>query len=191
MEYLPVIYSVPPLTFKVRKGYGCIYAYLLKDGKYYIGQTRGNLKQRHNRHIHVRNCPVDKFLTSLDVPRILCTAPVSALNQLEQYYISKYNSVYPNGWNFTTGGDTPEVSPIVFSETVRNNMSLAHIGKIPPNRKRVYCYSIEGEYITMYNSCSEAYMHCTGLRTRCATSIIDCANGKCKSAYGFRWCYTK
>lgn len=48
------------------------------------------------------------------------------LNNKETYWINFYNSLVPNGYNLTTGGENPD-----FTEEVRYKMSVAHKGKAP------------------------------------------------------------
>ena len=49
---------------------------------------------------------------------------VEELNHREQYYIKLFNTMAPNGYNLTTGGDRPQ-----FSLETRNKISVANKGK--------------------------------------------------------------
>jgi group I intron endonuclease len=82
-------------------------------GKIYIGQTTKNLEQRINGHI--KESKVDKnrpFLSSINkygidnfVFEIIDSVNnVDELNDKEIYWINFYNSVSPNGYNVTGGG---------------------------------------------------------------------------------------
>lgn len=56
-----------------------------------------------------------------------------------------------------------------------------------PNKKPIQQYSLEGELIQEFNSATEAgkYLNKSG------NSIADCASGRQKTAYGFKWKYKK
>ena len=47
----------------------------------------------------------------------------------EQYYINFYDTLWPNGYNLTEGGDG-----VLPSEESRRKMSESHKGKVPPNK---------------------------------------------------------
>lgn len=178
------------ISFVPISGYGCIYYYVFEN-KYYVGQTRTAIKVRHKHHITRKNIPFDNFIAKYNLlPTIIAIAPISELNRLEQEYIIKFNSMYPSGWNFTTGGDTPKVSPAVFSEKVRENMSLAHRGKKPTNAKKVYQYDKSGKYIAEYESFADAG-RAVSTRPNFGLNIAACIrNGKYSSG-GYMWSLVK
>jgi len=80
------------------------------NGKCYIGQTVGNLEKRIKRHLKEKGCPLiyralNKYgLENFEINIIEITHSIEELNQLEIFYIKKYNSLNPNGYNMTTGG---------------------------------------------------------------------------------------
>lgn len=76
---------------------GIIYMYKSPSGKYYIGQTT---------RPKFRKYGMDSFEYSI-LCRITCsnTETLSEiLDNLEQYYIVKYNSKVPTGYNASDGG---------------------------------------------------------------------------------------
>jgi group I intron endonuclease len=95
--------------------------------KCYIGQTINLFEQRFNQHIKsnfligkaIRKYGIDNFKKILieDVPE-------EKLNELEIEYIQKYNSVYPNGYNLTFGGDSGKKS-----EETKRRISEAKKGR--------------------------------------------------------------
>lgn len=128
---------------------GIIYMYKSPSGKYYIGQTI-RPKFRKNEHVSrafngsklpfhraIRKYGIDSFEYSI-LCRITCsnTETLSEiLNNLEQYYIIKYNSKVPMGYNVTEGGEGN--LGIVLSEETKYKMSLSKIGhKCSTNTKK-------------------------------------------------------
>lgn len=83
------------------------------NGKCYIGQTRQSLQQRKNKHLvcarkGVRThfyCALRKYGEENFEWEIVCsTNNKQRLNELETYYITKYDSI-KNGYNMIDGGD--------------------------------------------------------------------------------------
>lgn len=119
---------------------GIIYMYKSSSGKYYIGQTT-RPKFRNNEHVSrafngselpfhraIRKYGMDSFEYSI-LCRITCsnTETLSEiLDNLEQYYIVKYNSKVPTGYNASDGGEG-NLGIILSSET-RAKMSKAKKG---------------------------------------------------------------
>lgn len=132
------------------KGFsGIIYMYKSPSGKYYIGQTI-RPKFRKNEHVSrafngselpfhraIRKYRMDSFEYSI-LCKITCsnTETLSEiLNNLEQYYITKYNSKVPTGYNVTEGGEGN--LGIVLSEETKYKMSLSKVGhKCSTNTKK-------------------------------------------------------
>lgn len=79
-------------------------------GQSYIGQTSKNVNDRARKGKGYNKCP--KFREAIDeygwenfeqsILR-LCTSQEEA-DQYEQYYIEKFNTVFPNGYNLYSGG---------------------------------------------------------------------------------------
>ena len=71
--------------------------------------------------------------------KILCTCHKNELNELEQLFIKKYNTLHPNGYNMTEGGSNgkhceesnrkKQIRNTDFSEEAKENMSKGQIGK--------------------------------------------------------------
>lgn len=90
---------------KPKDGYALIYKYLLDNGKSYIGQTTQNLVDRHYKHKSEDVAPIDKALKEHQYELVvLCEVPLSEADEMERHYITEYNSLAPNGYNYTTGG---------------------------------------------------------------------------------------
>ena len=93
------------------------YIYMIKnklDNKCYIGQTiEKDVNTRwnsHKRNINSDGCRVlynafRKYgLEQFDF-KIICISFDESLDDLEIYYISKFNSIAPNGYNLESGGN--------------------------------------------------------------------------------------
>ena len=119
---------------------GIIYIYKSPSGKCYIGQTT-RPKFRRNEHLSrayngselpfhraIRKYGIDSFeysvlsnVTSQDIDTLS-----EVLNNLEQYYIIKFNSKVPTGYNASDGGEGN--LGVILSEQTRINMSKAKKG---------------------------------------------------------------
>ena len=55
------------------------------------------------------------------------------LNEWEKYYIKFYNTLWPNGYNLSEGGEGG-----IMCEEIRKKMSLSHKGQIPHNKGKHY-----------------------------------------------------
>lgn len=97
--------------------------------KIYIGLTSLSLKQRWYHHCHNKSkCPrisrsikkhgEDNFI----IEQIDETITLEQAEDLECYYINKYNSLSPNGYNLTTGGACSQLS-----EETKEKMSKSQL----------------------------------------------------------------
>lgn len=104
----------------------------LINGKIYIGQSK-DIETRYKKHIAasfytksntyntafhraIRKYGVDNFLFE-----VVCICNIEELDVLEKFYIKKYNSLVPNGYNMTTGGENPRSCHNRYSEDdIRN-----------------------------------------------------------------------
>ncbi len=100
--------------------------------KKYIGQTafsfehrlKDHQKEKKNRHFGnaLRKYGVNGF----DIQQIIYAR--DDLNYWEQYFIGKLNTLYPNGYNHTTGGG----NNFVLSSATKEKLSKAHKGHPGP-----------------------------------------------------------
>lgn len=117
---------------------GSIYCVENKStGLKYIGGTKDGVKARWRHHVrdaklekeNGKNCSLfhqaintygkDDFIVVK-----LKDCLIEEIDTFEQQYIAENNTIYPNGYNMSTGGKNT-----IFSETARENMSLGQIGK--------------------------------------------------------------
>jgi len=137
--------------------------YLVKCTKtnlYYVGQAKKYIgedlqkwggKSRYNQHFNnaykpntgVYNCEFHKAIREHKKEsftlEILCTCHKNELNDLEKFYIKKYNTLHPNGYNMTEGGldgkhcdlanEKKRVKRQEYSDESKENMSKGQIGK--------------------------------------------------------------
>ena len=88
------------------------------NNKAYIGQSI-DIENRSKKHIAAAFYPksntyntafhqaLRKYSPEQFDFEILCICKKEELNDLEQYYIKKFNTLVPNGYNMTTGGENP------------------------------------------------------------------------------------
>ena len=139
---------------------GCIYRlWNTVNGKSYIGQTV-NFKKRIRSHFNQSQCTalvnaIRKYGKSAFQWKILeADIPYDSLSEREIYWINHFNSVSPNGYNLTYGGETgiPSEETLLkmskvqkgrtFSEETRRKMSEAKKNKpgkkhTPESRKKL------------------------------------------------------
>lgn len=109
--------DIPDWTPK--KGKGIIYMYTLDNGKKYVGQTIARLSKRHADHLRVKGKKgkgepfVDRFLRNhLYKLIILCETDVEKLNEMENFYIFKYDTAFPMGYNILLNDESSIKRPI-------------------------------------------------------------------------------
>lgn len=222
---------------KPKKGYGFIYKYTSPSGKSYIGQTVRSLSERagHNGK-NYKGCSlffraIQKYgLKNFDV-EILAEVPRKQLNEQEKRYIHLFNSLAPNGYNISAGGEqigpSKKARPIyqysskdgsflkkwenisevceyyntipqVFEACLLEKNYTAYnfcwsyikMEKYPinkrivnPQKKKIYCYSLDGKLIKEYNSITEAekdtHLDRSAIKRCCRKEIDSCG--------GFKW----
>ena len=103
------------------------------NGKQYVGQTIRTLRQRWASHTMsarngvkyaicnaIRKYGEKKF--SVETLRVCRTR--KQMNHVEIFYIKKFRTLYPSGYNLTPGGDSP-----VFTEETKAKMRKVKLGK--------------------------------------------------------------
>jgi group I intron endonuclease len=113
------------------------YVYMITSprGKMYVGQTHRDVQKRWNEHIkdaksgngscRLIGRALQKYGADAMQFRVLAVVEdLAAALDFEQKAIAAYNTLAPNGYNLTTGGEGWEPS-----EEARGRMSAAHIGK--------------------------------------------------------------
>ena len=98
--------------FWMKERVGVVYRfYCKKDGKSYIGQTLQNPFERIKRHFRgtgnkwLKDALQENGKGSFHWEILEKGIPESKLNERESFWITEYNSVAPNGYNSSVGGE--------------------------------------------------------------------------------------
>lgn len=112
------------------------------SGKSYIGQTRSSLRER--RQGHYDNLKRYKNALGLAITKygkddfewtiIQTCESIEELNKAEIKCIKEFNTVTPNGYNLTTGGE----GGYIRSEENRLKISKSKLGKTPKNHSALF-----------------------------------------------------
>lgn len=169
---------------KIDKYEGYIYCIYNKlNSSSYIGQTTRTIEARFKSHkVGSKNFKRSIYLYSdvdifgwdnFDVFEIekITTDTLSELKTLldekEIFYIAKYNTLYPNGYNISKGG---WILPNTFDSC------------------KVYKFDLDGNILAEYDSMSDAAYN----NNISQSDISNCCNGKkIVTAGGYRWSKTK
>jgi len=93
-----------------KDGYGWIYKYTSPSGKSYIGQTiyslydRAGLNGRCYKNCSLFYSAIQKYGLENFTVEILDQVPKALLTETESYYIEKYQTLLPNGYNYYRKG---------------------------------------------------------------------------------------
>lgn len=168
---------------KTKKYEGYIYCITNSaNNKKYIGQTirdisirfKGHLKNSKQEvcdtyfHQAIKKYGCEKFMVE-QIDKVECDTKdslLNILNNLESMYIEKLNTLRPNGYNTSVGGNN-------LPNTFQN--------------KKVYKFDLLGNYLDCYESMSEASRNNDVQQS----DISKCCNGIINSAKGFIWSFTK
>ena len=175
----------------------CIYCHENKiNGKKYIGQAKNNPKQRWKNGEGYKSSPLfynaiqkygwDGFYHYV----VLSGLTLEQANTQEEYFIDKFKTRDRRyGYNIRSGGENQLWTDEAKSNLSRNKKAAVDSNPEKYNRKMVYQYDLEGNYIGCYESADFAYKT-TGIRE---SSIRSCCHHRenHKSAGGYRWEYYK
>lgn len=163
------------------------------NGKIYIGQTIGKLEHRMSQHkanskkTSVIGNAIQKYgWNNFDVEVIDEAETIEELNNKEIYWIGYYKSLSPNGYNLELGGRNA-----LHEEETRKKISKAnkgrHLSEKSPRARKVYMFSLSGDFIKEYGSVREA-----GRKNKISSSqIASVCRGEHFIAKGYRWSYNK
>lgn len=118
---------------KPREGFGFIYKYTSPSNKNYIGQTINSLAARARSIVSgygYKKCAlfwkaIQKYQFPNFTVEILKEVKVQDLNYWEEYYIKKFHSLAPNGYNLVDGGGKGK-SVEVYVYSAQNGQFLEH-----------------------------------------------------------------
>lgn len=106
----------------------------LINNKKYVGQTVMTLKQRWNKHLSNSRTlnptgiagAIKKYGEQNFSMELLATCKIEDLNELEEYYIKKYNS-FNDGYNLTLGGEGGKTLNLNEEEVIKKYQELQYI----------------------------------------------------------------
>lgn len=156
-------------------GYGYIYKYTSPSGKSYIGQTTRSLRERagHNGKLYKGSYEFYRAIKKYGFynfeVEILAEVPKQQLDKAEIKYIQLFNTLIPNGYNISAGGQ--------------------FIGKNRKERK-IYQYSmVDGSLIKEWNNQREAEF---SFNPHTSLQVLQsCLEGKVFTQWGYCWSYLK
>ena len=100
------------------------------NGKKYVGQTTQKINVRFSRHCRKGNAlynAIKKYgKENFNVKEIDRATNQNELNEKEIFWIKKLDTLYPNGYNLTTGGEHP-----ILTEITKLKLRIANLGKRP------------------------------------------------------------
>ena len=111
---------------------GIIYKITSPSGKVYVGQTLQSFKERVKCHKKVSsNCTlvkraINKYGDKM-IYEIIEEAPEEKLDEREAYWIKTLNSLAPNGYNCSTGGNKNKVISQVIKDKIRESVKSKNI----------------------------------------------------------------
>ena len=110
----------------------------------YVGQTIRTLKERKSGKYNKYFSNAIKKYGDIIQWTILAEVSLKELDRLEKYYISELNSLYPNGYNFETGGNKHKQ----LSSISKKKMSKSHKGKkmLEKNKKELSKRMLGNQY---------------------------------------------
>jgi hypothetical protein len=183
---------------------GWIYCITNKvNGKKYIGQTN-NFERRKKEHfsivdegnVSLRNAFIKYGVENFTMESILTFNAINkkvlrkVLNQLEIFYISKYDTFNKNkGYNFTKGGKGN--LGFKHTEESKRKMSEVHkeVSKIGEmSSKPVLLYNLNGTFSREYKSVRDAVRAVGGNENSYSNAMYALRDGR-KKLHGYLWRY--
>lgn len=165
-----------------------IYKLTSPNNKSYIGKST-NIFQRWEQHKAVSHTKSTKLYKSIKKygwdnfkKEIIKECKVEELDNLEIFYIKKYNSV-EKGLNLTYGGDGGKKSDETKIKISKSMVGKNNWSKGGYHTKPVLQYSLNGKLIKKWDSCIEAELALN------ITTINQAASNKIKTSGGYIWIY--
>ena len=108
------------------------------NNKVYVGQTNRNVQERWKSHCNRKDSrsaitsAITKYGKQNFILEILEEVSTNKLDSRERFWIKKYNSIAPFGYNLCAGGNKHKKA----SKQLRKKLSLAKLGKKYSKRKQ-------------------------------------------------------
>ena len=173
-----------------------IYRFKFPNDKFYVGQTI-NLKSRMANHKKVAkekiyNTPLYNAIRkygweNLEI-EILLKCNVQDVDELERLYIAKLKTLDREfGYNLDTGGVLNKKHSSSTRTKISNTNKNKSVHIFRTRTKKIACYTLEMEFVGIYESASEA----ARIHGVAANTIARVARGGRKSSCGFIWKWVK
>jgi predicted GIY-YIG superfamily endonuclease len=166
------------------KPFGTIYIIRNKEnGKTYVGQTVQPVSKRWKTHKKgIFNTLISKVLRnnleSFEFIEFLTCFSKEELNFFEKHFIKEFNSISPNGYNLTTGGND-----FSFTKEVKLKMKLAKLGKKSKNHiVKILAHNVQTKETIEFNSFTEAS---NSLNVSRSSILKSCKYGIIRKNYQF------
>ncbi len=100
----------------------------------HVSESRRDKDKKNYLKQSMRKHGEDKFTVQL-----IKRCPLEIIDKEEQYFIKKYNTLYPSGYNLTTGGKSNIFTPVKFinDEYVFNPQPLYRAGQSEETREKI------------------------------------------------------
>ena len=157
-----------------------IYKITNPKGKIYVGKSK-NILSRFNSYYKIQHCKqqrklynsLKKYGPENHIFEILEECDLSVINEREIYWILSLGCI-EFGLNLTHGGDGGTLST---ESSYMKRINSSYV---------IYQFNIDGTFVKKYDGASFAIEE---LGFGSPNNINDCARGKYKSTYGYRWVY--
>lgn len=179
---------------------GVVYKYTIND-KCYIGKTLMDERKRINKHKYealtkktntpfaraIRKYGWEKVLKSYDVIEEFYADDKSDLQKIlyekETYYILKYNTLVPNGYNIYAKGQEHIIHKYKNKQQMYDKISKSLKGKYlnNSNSKKVYCVELNKWFPSISQASRDLNIPMDSISAVC--------RHKCATAYGYRFTY--
>lgn len=181
-----------------------VYRHISPSGKVYVGITRRKPSSRWgingrgylggNQKLFAN--AINKYGWDNFIHEILLTNISKEEAKYAEKYLIRWYKIHKISYNITDGGDS--VSEKAIRKGKDNPMYGRHetnpaygkFGKEHPASKKVYQYSLNGEYIREWDSLTEA-VKSLGFTQKEVTYITACCNGRRNQFLGFIWKFYK
>jgi group I intron endonuclease len=184
------------------KGTGIVYAVRSPSGKMYIGQTRQSLAARWQGHCKVG--PANKCMAIVRAIAkygkdrmqvwVMERVPLAKLGAREKALIAEHNTMTPNGYNITRGGDeSPMCTPAVAARSRATNAlpevraKRAKVYASAPTKKRMHearkANWADAEYREMMSKAKRGSAKCVEHYARMRASKTEESHAKQSAAW--------
>ena len=173
-----------------------IYRFIFPNEKNYVGQTK-NFKSRMANHKKVArekiyNTPIYNAIRKYGWDKIeievLLLCKEEDVDELERLYITKYKTLDREfGYNLDTGGVLNKKHSSSTRAKISNTNKNMSVYTFRTRTKKIACYTLDGEFVGIYESASEA----ARIHGVAANTIARVARGGRRSSCGYVWSWVK